>query len=431
MGDFFNEFEGSSEQQWLDRLTSDLKGKSPQGILDHEDKIEEVLFSANKHHSQNKWSDETPGSLPYTRTGKLNDNSWIINNYISGKNAKEINTKALYFLMKGATGITIDLKHFSIEECQEAIKEIGIEYIHITFYYSTTEQFHWLKELKSNRKLMSASFINSNESNFGLIEGVRNFLIDASQVQKSGGNNAQEIAFALYKGHEKLFELLESGCKVDDAVALLKFRFGIGSNYFFEIAKYRCFRRLWAEIILAYKPKHDCSAVPFIEAETSSLNKSLRDPYTNLLRLTTESLSAMLGGIDELTIHPFDVKSDSKKKDKHQRLGNNIALILQDESYMHLVIDPAGGSYSIEQLTIDLSNKAWELFQYFNFDEFKISVKEKADLRIKLIEEKTMKKVGINHFMSEQDHPGEWNAPEYYEIGTELILERDCKIEQV
>lgn len=276
----------------------------------------------------------------------------------------------------------------------------------------------------------SNSFIASKGDEHESIQGVRTILIDAAQVPKCGGNCTQEIAYALKEGHDRLFDLLDKGLKIDDAVTQLKFRFGISGSYFFEMVKYRSFRRLWSEIIYAYEPTHECSAVPFIEAETISLNKSLKDPYTNLLRLTTESLSAILGGIDELTLHAFDAQSNSLLIEKHQRLVNNIALILQEESYMNVVIDPAGGSYSLEELTDKLTNKAWSLFQKFDEDIFKADLKKVAAMRIKNIEEKKNIKVGINAYMNQKKHNSKWNNPSEFNVGRELILERDCKIDQ-
>lgn len=428
MTDFFKEFTGITNEQWLAQLQKDLKGKSAEGILQHHDLIEDLHFNAHVHHSENRWSELTPGALPYLRSGKFSDNSWVLNNVVNEESAKRTNEKALDLLMKGASGITLHLNNFGPEECQIAIENIGFAYITSTFVYSTQEQFDWLQQLKAQQAFQSVSYIFSGTTSIGRIEGGRNSLVDAAQVQKCGGNCAQEIAFALHNGHEKLFALLEEGLTIDDAVTQLKFRFGIGSNYFLEIVKYRVFRQLWSEVVGAYSPNHDCSAVPYIEAESISLNKSLRDPYTNLLRLTTEALSAILGGVDELTMHAFDAHSNSKNKEKHQRLVNNIALILQEESYMHLVIDAAGGSYSLEQLSALLSEKAWGLFQHYDHEQFCKAVSKKAALRKEMVENKSLKKVGINHFMNELQYEGEWFAPQDFEIGTELILERDCNL---
>jgi methylmalonyl-CoA mutase len=431
MTDFFKEFTDINNEQWLAQLQKDLKGKSAEGILQHHDPIEDLCFLAHVHHDENRWNNLTPGALPYLRSGKFTDNSWVLNNSINEECPKKTNKKALDLLMKGASGITLHLNNFSPEECQIAIENIGFAYITSTFLFGTKAQFEWLKKIRDQQDFQSVSYLFSGKHDFGRIEGGRNSLIDAAQVQKCGGNCAQEIAFALHDGHEKLFALLAEGLNIDDAVTQLKFRFGIGSNYFLEIVKYRVFRQLWAEVVRAYSPNHDCSALPYIEAESISLNKSLRDPYTNLLRLTTETLSAIMGGVDELTLHAFDARSNSKNKEKHQRLVNNIALILQEESYMHLVIDAAGGSYSLEQLSALLSEKTWSLFQHYAHEHFCKEIAKKAALRKQMLENKSLKKVGINHFMNELQYEGEWSEPEVYEVGTELILERDCNLTAV
>jgi methylmalonyl-CoA mutase len=431
MSNFFNEFEGVNSEAWLSRLEADLKGKPAKGILDHHDEIEGISFKAHVHKDNNRWSQDTPGNAPFGRTGKYKDNAWIINNVVNEIKAEEANKKALNFLMKGASGIILYLNDFTVQDCNVAIQKIGLEYIHSTFYYTTDEQYNWLKKLKQEKKLLSSSFIAVEGNHRAPLDGVRTVLIDASQVQKCGGNCVQEIAFALKNGHDQLFNLMESGLPIDDAVTQLKFRFGISSNYFFEMAKYRSFRILWNEIITAYNPQHECSAVPFIEAETISLNKSLKDPYTNLLRITTESLSAILAGVDELTLHAFDAKSNSPYIDKHQRLVNNIALILQEESYMNIVIDPSGGSYSIEELTNSLSNTAWSIFQQFDMSTFKKDINKIAQMRIKKTKEKENIKVGINAYMNPDVNDYLWNKPEKFLLGSELILERDCKIDKV
>ena len=428
MSQFFNEFEGVNKDKWVKKLKEDLKGKPVEGNIIINDDVEEIEYKSFQHFEDRVWTNETPGSFPYLRTGKYENNQFCINNIVPGETPESINKNALSRLMKGASGIRIDLKDFSEKECEIIIKEIGVEYVNTTFICNNKVQFDWLKNLSEQKKFYALSAIN-NFDKTSTIPSVRNFEIDASIVQKAGGNCTQEIAYALKKGHDKLFELMESGLSIDDAAPHLKFKLGIGSNFFFEIAKFRVFRRLWAEIVEAYKAKHDCTAVPFGEAETTSLNKSLKDPYTNLLRLTTESLSAVIGGIDELTMLPFDWRSDSKLIEKHQRLVNNIPLILHEESYMSEVIDPAGGSYSIEQITQLLMEKSWEKFQNFKEGLFLADVAGVAARRIKKTESKSFKLVGINHFLNEKGLDAEWENAENYSVGRELILERDCKIE--
>jgi methylmalonyl-CoA mutase len=141
----------------------------------------------------------------------------------------------------------------------------------------------------------------------------------------------------------------------------MQFVFAVGSNYFMEIAKLRAARMLWAKIVDAYKPKDKNYCKTFIHVVTSTWNKTLYDPYVNMLRSTTEAMSAALGGADSITVNPFDsVYKDSDEFS--ERIARNIQIILKEEAHFDKVSDPAGGSYYIENLTNSIAEKAWELF---------------------------------------------------------------------
>jgi methylmalonyl-CoA mutase len=122
--------------------------------------------------------------------------------------------------------------------------------------------------------------------------------------------------------------------------------FAIGSNYFFEIAKLRAARLLWA--------RAGAQSELYIHARTTLSNASLYDPYTNLLRATTEALSAVIGGCDALEVRPLRYS---------ERLALNVQRILKEESHLDKVADPAGGSYYIESLTHSMAEAAWTLMQ--------------------------------------------------------------------
>lgn len=164
--------------------------------------------------------------------------------------------------------------------------------------------------------------------------------VDAARWHEQGATSVQELAFALAEASEAFAQ--------GKAVPALVF--GVGSNYFFEIAKLRAARVLFANLAEAY----GASAEVRVFARTAMANKSLYDPYTNLLRATTEALSAVIGGCDALEVQParFD-----------RRLALNVQRILKEESHLDGVADPAGGSYYIEALTDALASAAWKLFQ--------------------------------------------------------------------
>jgi methylmalonyl-CoA mutase len=129
-----------------------------------------------------------------------------------------------------------------------------------------------------------------------------------------------------------------------------------------EIAKLRAARMLYARIIEQYEPKNERSFKCFFHCTNSRWNKTVFDPYTNLLRATTEAMSAIIGGTDCLTIQPFDM-SFREPDASSIRLSRNIQNILRNESYFSKVADPAGGSYYVEMLTDAVAREAWELFK--------------------------------------------------------------------
>ena len=134
----------------------------------------------------------------------------------------------------------------------------------------------------------------------------------------------------------------------------MTFVFAVGSLYFLEIAKLRAARLAWAQAVAAFGPANPDSARARLHVRTARINKSLYDPYTNLLRATTEALSAAIGGCDRLAVEAFGF-------DEH--LAVNVQRILKEESLIDAVADPAGGSYYVEALTDALARAAWTEFQ--------------------------------------------------------------------
>lgn len=431
MSDFFNDFPSVDEKTWIEKIEKDLKGKDINETLHFNSEIEEINYKAYSHKDRAKKIVETPGDGSYLRGGSFKNNDWRNNTNISFSSAKEMNQRALDLLMKGTDSLTFELKSFTSEECETLVKGIGFDFITSTIYYETTEQHEWLSELVTRFNDFNGTFINKGDKKLSLIPKVRNVLVDGTEVQRVGGNCKQEIAYLLYKGHEALFSLLDSGVNIDDASPQIKFKIGIGSNYFFEIVKIRVFRTLWNEIVSAYKPNHKCSAVPYIEAETGNINKSLKDPYNNLLRQTTEALSAVIAGVDELTILPYNWRANKPDLSKTQRLATNIGLIIKEESYLDKVIDPSGGSYNIEDLTKEMKENAWKLFQNLEkngVNSIKELISKTKNKRVKSIENKTNTLIGVNKYFNEDPSDEVWQTSKELTLGNELILERDCKI---
>lgn len=186
--------------------------------------------------------------------------------------------------------------------------------------------------------------------------------IHGQHFGNSGSTIVQELAFTLAAGHDLLVKLMEQGLSVDQAARTIRFSMSVSANYFMEIAKLRAARMLWAKIVAPYKPACDCSSKMYLHAVTSRWNLTLYDPYVNMLRGTTEAMSAALGGVHSLEVLPFDAACQSATAFS-SRIARNVQLLLKHESHFDRVVDPAGGSYYIETLTASIAEQAGKLFQ--------------------------------------------------------------------
>ncbi len=177
--------------------------------------------------------------------------------------------------------------------------------------------------------------------------------IRADLLHEAGAHAVQELGYALAAGVERLAKLTEKE-PLEKAAPQVEFVFAVGPYYFTEIAKLRAARLLWAQAVAAFGPAPAEATRMRLAVRTPRRNKSVFDRYTNLLRVTTEALSAVIGGCDQLTVEPFGF-------DPH--LALNVQRILQEESHLDAVADPAGGSYYVEALTDAIARAAWKLFQ--------------------------------------------------------------------
>ena len=185
--------------------------------------------------------------------------------------------------------------------------------------------------------------------------------VNAFNLNNAGAFITQELGYALAWGNELLAKLTEAGFTVDEVAKNIKFNFGISSNYFMEIAKFRAARWLWAEIVKAYAPACDCACKMHVHAQTSEWNMTIFDAHVNLLRSQTEAMSAAIAGVDSITVRPFD-KTYQTPDDFSERIARNQQLLLKEESHFDKVVDPSAGSYYVEVLTNSLADVAWKLF---------------------------------------------------------------------
>lgn len=401
----FSDFPAISTQEWMDKITVDLKG------ADFEKKLvwrTNEGFKVKPFYRMEdleglKTTDGLPGEFPYLRGTKKN-NTWYVRQDIKVECPKEANAKAKDLLTKGvdSLGFNVKAKDLNAEYIETLLEGINPENAELNF---STCQGHvvelagllaaYFTKKGYDAKKMQGS-INYDPFNKMLSKGKEkgNFvetakaLIEATQalpfyklvnVNALSLNNAgsyiyQELGYALAWGNEYLNQMVEAGVPAAVAAKKIKFNFGISSNYFMEIAKFRAARMLWANIVSSYNPvctrdcenkgadeECRCAAKMKIHAETSTFNMTVYDAHVNLLRSQTEAMSAALAGVDSMTVAPFD-KTYTTPDEFSERMARNQQLLLKEESHFDKVVDPAAGSYFIENLTVAIADQAWKLF---------------------------------------------------------------------
>jgi len=335
-----------------------------------------------------------PGDFPFVRSGRKKENNWFIRQDITVNSIEKANKKALDILMKGIDSIGFILdssKKPAVDDIEKLMENIYATMVEINFTCGAQvpEVFDIYLELvkKYNRDLqkingsvdfnplaqlaLTGNFYDSEEVDFAtckkLIEKsahvphFRVLAVDASIFKNSGSSIVEELAFGLACGNEYLTRLTDAGVSIDSIAPNIKFKFGVGSNYFMEIAKIRAARLLWAKIVNVYSPSNAEITRAFIHSTTSDWNKTMYDPHGNLLRTTTEAMSAIIGGTNSLAVHPFNSVYENTT-DFSERIARNQQLLLKEESHFDKIVDPSSGSYYIENLTNSIAEQAWNLF---------------------------------------------------------------------
>lgn len=435
MNDLFSSFQASSKEEWIALLKKELKGESID-TLNKINRVEEITFPSYFHREDQKTDFSDPGLAPYTRGIQAKNNDWTIATTFRITDAKETNAEIIAALMAGTDHLVLEAINTDSIDFNVLLNEVGLSFIHTTFKAKSVEQ---ISQFLTYTK--DASVLIEYPDNDALLKAIvpkpnLQFLhIDASLVQQAGGTTWQELSIALAEGHELLVKQLDLGIDCDTAAAAIHFTFGIGSKYFFELAKIRAFRTCWSQIVSAYSPKHTCSLAATITARTGFLNISLKDPYTNLLRQTTEAMSAVLAGIQHLNIQPYDWYSTHSNTPFTRRMATNISLLLKEESYLHVVLDPAGGSYALDSLTETIAERAWSSFQWIERNgsisnaevrkTLSAEIEEKAAMRVSEISDKTEKRIGINIFPNPEQITANWtDLPTCWNNLKPLILEQ-------
>ena len=406
----FSEFPPISTEAWKDKIVQDLKGADFEKKLvwrtDEGFKVQPFYRQEDLEGLQT--TDSAPGKYPFVRGTKTN-NEWQVRQNLCAKDAKAANAKALDILMKGvdSLGFKLDKQQLSAEYIATLLKDIRADIISLNFsicaskteelialleaYYR--QQGYDLKAVKGsinvdpiNKMLTKGKNLSKEMVTEKIVAAVKAAAVlpkycvigvNSVSLNNAGAYCAQELGYALAWGNQYMEMLTEAGIDAATAGKAIKFTMGIGGNYFMEIAKFRAARMLWAMIVRQYEPVCNCGDDCQCEkvdgkycpcamkmkvcAETSRFNMTVFDAYVNLLRSQTESMSAAIAGVDEIVVTPFDV-TYKQADDFSERIARNQQLLLKEEAHFNKVVDPAAGSYYLENLTANIAEQAWKLF---------------------------------------------------------------------
>lgn len=386
----FDEFPGTDTQAWESRITEDLKGADYEKRLvwkTNEGFSVRPYYRAEDLEKLNGQGDLLPGQFPFLRGTKPTGNDWRICQGIDTTNIAEANRQAIEAIGRGATAVSLDVSNVkSVADAEKLLQNIDLSktWVNLNSACSYPELLSYLKGNNLAEAYISFDF---DPISYALLKGnfhtsekedmneaaellksaaakvphLRGITVNGSYFHNAGATLTQELGYALASGTEYLASLTSNGLSIDEAAPKIIFNFAAGSNYFMEIAKLRAARMLWARIVEQYHPKNECSLKMRIHSVTASWNKTIYDPYVNVLRSATEAMSAALGGADMITVQPFDfIFKDADTFS--QRIARNQQIILKEESSLDKVADPSAGSYYIETLTASLADAAWKIF---------------------------------------------------------------------
>ena len=392
----FAEFPPVSTEQWEAVITTDLKG------ADYERKLvwktgegfDVRPYYRAENLAQVEYLGAEAGEFPFVR-GVSKDNTWRVHQTISVECAKAANQEALKLLNSGVD--SLGFCFCSTCACEVDIdtllKDIVPTAVELTFCGGDAETMAALakrvlakyaneekdalrlnfaidpiiKGLSTKGECLCKEGANCFDTIAELIKATAEYTrvkvvnVSGATFSNAGSTIVEELGFTLSAAHEYLVKLMERGLSIDEVARKIRFTFAVTSNYFLEIAKFRAARMLWANIVKAYNPAKDCSMKMVAHAVTSTWNQTVYDPYVNMLRGTTEAMSAAIAGVHSLEVLPFDYSFEAATEFS-KRIARNSQLLLKHESHFDQVVDPAGGAYYIESLTSSIAKEAWALF---------------------------------------------------------------------
>lgn len=369
----FSEFSSTDFAAWQAQAIKDLKGKDFEATLHWRtpEGFTVAPYYTAEHHTNN---------LPLPATA-----GWLNQPVVVYQNEQATNAQLMGALQKGADALILDFADASIDDISLPKLLNNNKLSDAPVVFKTNGQaallLHHLQRFvpyQMKGGLADDPLANWMQTGFLAVDWpqqtadllkntanspfFRTLCVQSHVFHNAGAHAVQELAFTLSSAATYLDQLTDLGLSLAEITPKIHFSVSVGSNYFMEIAKLRALRYLWATLCDQWQPADNRPPTPvFIQAQTSTFYNAAASPYTNLLRATTQAMSATLGGCDALTVLNYN-EIAAQSDDFAARIARNISVLLKDESHFDKTIDPAAGSYFLENLTQQLIEAAWKLF---------------------------------------------------------------------
>lgn len=376
----FGAFSKSSQDDWITKVMQDIKGKEFTDLVwsDHPglQLPPMAFFDAQRSEKVQPLEQES-----YNEDIQYGPRKWFTYEFITVQNEKEANADALTALNSGADGI-----HFKINantRLDLLLKDILPAYCGLVFsgeydlqalrnelekYWAAHDMgqdsavgfFDWdpLRDSLLNPNIRANQTLLNPFAGLVKSGGYKTLAIDTGLYADAGASLVHQIALGLHHTVAYLDEFTNLDVEPKLILDQMAFKVGMGSSFFPEIAKVKTLKLLLQRIAKAYGLS---DWKPYVYAYTSCWSKSFYDVYVNMLRNTTETMSAILGGADALTVLPHNAGLNQPGP-FDRRMSRNVSLILRDESHLDKIADPVAGAFYLEELIVQLSKAAWEAF---------------------------------------------------------------------
>jgi methylmalonyl-CoA mutase len=463
--------EQSAFEKWTLLAQKELKGKSPEDLTKQTAENIPIQPVYSEQHLPNDFdANAMPGIFPYVRgpyATMYTNRPWTIRQYAGFSTATESNAFYKRNLAAGQKGLSVafdlathrgyDSDHprvvgdvgkagvaiDTVEDMKTLFAGIPLDAMSVSmtmngavipvlamFIVAAEEQGVTMDALSGTIQndilkefMVRNTFIYPPDPSMRIVADIIEFTskhmpkfnsisISGYHMHEAGASAVQEIGYTIADGLEYVKSALDRGLHIDDFAPRLSFFWGIGMNFFMEIAKMRAARKLWAEEITKFNPQKQTSLLLRTHCQTSGWSLAAQDPYNNVIRTTIEAMSAILGGTQSLHTNSFD-EALGLPTDFSARIARNTQLILAEESRITDVADPLGGSYYVESLTDSLYQEAKKILS--EIDQLggmtkaiqqgipKRRIEESAARRQALIDQKKEIIVGVNKYAPEQE----------------------------